>query len=153
MDYKFKTLFIASILALATTHSFAQTAPAVGTTLGDLQSVSAPDQSSLDLAIRDPLGAMVVNYEAALAGAIPSLTQNSAVILQGADLNFGFIEQIIATAEFSYAVIDQTTASQNAYIVQSGDQNYASIVQSALAPSVAYISQLGLSNRAIINQK
>ncbi|MBV5322363.1 MAG: hypothetical protein JZU60_00845 [Ilumatobacteraceae bacterium] len=127
---------------------------AAGTTIGDLQSATSFDQIGFDTAIRATGGEMDLNYKGALAGTLPTLTQSAAVILQGSDTSFGFIEQVSTLAtDFNYAVIDQTTANNNAYIVQSGLENYASIVQSGLAPTVAYISQLGNTNRAIINQK
>lgn len=154
MNYKFKSLFIASILALATTHSFAQTAPAVGTTLGDLQSATTFDQAGMDTAIRDSVGELSLNYAGALTGGVPTLTKSAAVILQVSDTSFAFIEQVaILATDLNYAVIDQTAADNNAYILQTGSQNYASIVQGGIAPSVAYISQNGATNRAIINQK
>ncbi len=94
-----------------------------------------------------------------MAGTSPTLTMSSAVILQSTagDNNFAYIDQVAtaiapATA-FNYAAIDQQTGDNNAYILQSGDQNYASIVQGGTQATVAYISQLGNSNRAIINQK
>jgi hypothetical protein len=146
--------YISSFIFLTLTAFNFSAHAAVGTTLGDLQSVTTPDQGSLDLAIRDTAGEMTLNYDGALAGTVPPLTKSAAVILQGADTNFGFIEQVSALiTDFNYAVIDQITTDNNAYIVQTGDQNYASIVQSGLAPTVAYISQAGSSNRAIINQK
>jgi hypothetical protein len=164
---------IAAVFAFALTASMFSSNPAVATTLDDLQGVTTFDQTTFDAAIRLTAttlpaaagGEMDTLYTAALSGNIPTLTLSAAVILQSGTAtnnNFAFIDQTAtpdttavptATSAFNYAAIDQSTANNNAYILQNGDQNYASIVQGGTQATVAYISQLGNSNRAIINQK
>jgi hypothetical protein len=163
MKNNLKKSTVAAAIAFALTASISFSAHAViGTTLGDLTAVATADQTQtgFDTAIKDIGSEFETNYNTAMAGSSPTLAMSSAVILQSTagDNNFAYINQEAtaitpATTAFNYAAIDQQTGDNNAYILQSGDQNYASIVQGGAQASVAYISQLGNSNRAIINQK
>lgn len=154
---------VAAVIAFALTASISFSVHAE--TLGDLTAVATlnQNQAGFDSAIRGATAEFTTAYEGAMAGTPITFTQSAAVILQSgggatallaADGNFAFIEQIgVGVTDFNYASIDQTTASNNAYILQTDGQNYASIVQSGAVSTVAYISQAGFGNRAIINQK
>lgn len=57
-----------------------------------------------------------------------------------------------STVDGNYAQIFQEASAGNAYIDQSGANNFASIVQSANDASTAVIFQVGDTNRAAIYQ-
>lgn len=153
-----KSTVAAIVFAFALTASISFSVHA--DTLTDLTAVlpAVQNQAGFDTAIR--AGEFKTAYEAAMAGDANGFTVSAAVIFQsdigsGTSGSFAFIEQI-ATAgvtDFNYASIDQTSPGNNAYILQTDGQNYASIVQSGAVSTVAYISQAGFGNRAIINQK